>query len=87
MLEVQDRIMAVESAQELPDLIAHHCARTPFQYPPCMTPVDLCPVQDSHGDTRGRPRGDFFTQAAEFSGGRLGALSMATVTDFNPPGL
>ena len=44
MLEVQERIVAVETAQELPNLDGYHCAETPFQVPTRMTPVDLVPV-------------------------------------------
>lgn len=41
MLEVQKRIVPVEPAEELPNLVGNHCAETPFQLPPCMTSVDL----------------------------------------------
>ena len=41
MLEVQKRIVPVEPAEELPNLVGNHCAETPFQVPTCMTSVDL----------------------------------------------
>jgi hypothetical protein len=37
---MQKRIVSVESAQELPNLIGNHCAETPFQYLNLMTPSD-----------------------------------------------
>jgi hypothetical protein len=30
-LEVQERVVPVETTQELPNLIGNHCAETPFQ--------------------------------------------------------
>ena len=36
MFKVQERVMTVETAQELSYLVGNHCAETPFD--------DLCPV-------------------------------------------
>jgi hypothetical protein len=40
-LEVQERVMSVESAEKLPNLIGNHCPETPFQlldrYDACCT--------------------------------------------------
>jgi len=33
MLEVQQRVVTVETTKELPNLIGNHCAETPFQVP------------------------------------------------------
>jgi hypothetical protein len=33
MLEVQQRVMTLKTAQELANLVGNHCAETPFQVP------------------------------------------------------
>lgn len=33
MLEVQQRIMSMKTAEELPNLLGNHCPETPFQVP------------------------------------------------------
>src|ERR1041384_7964598 len=38
-LEVEERVVAVETAEELPNLVGNHCAATPFQV---LTRNDAC---------------------------------------------
>jgi hypothetical protein len=44
MFEVQQRIVTVETTQELPNLVGNHCAETPFQVPAGYDEGPLRPV-------------------------------------------
>ena len=60
MFEVQERVVAVETADELPNLDGYHCAEAPFSHPhPLRRPLtsSRLPSQDGEPDiSREMPR-------------------------------